>query len=49
VTELDASVGGEHGREFAATPLRVDRAMLKRVLLDQTIEMFFWVCPTFYT
>ena len=38
-TELDPSVGGEPGRECAATPLRVERAMLKRVLSDETIAM----------
>jgi len=37
--ELDASVGGAHGRACAASPWRGARARLKRVWLDQTIAM----------
>jgi hypothetical protein len=38
---MDPSLGGEHGRQFTAAPLRVDRAVLKGVLIDETIEMLF--------
>src|SRR5919197_2266744 len=39
--ERDASLTGQHGREFAATPLGMDRAMLEGVFIDQTMEVLF--------
>jgi len=38
-TELDPGLLGQHRGEFAATPLRVDGAMLEGVLINEAIEV----------
>jgi hypothetical protein len=38
---------GQYRRQFAAAPLRIDRAVLERVLIDEAIEMLFQLAGDF--
>ena len=39
--KLDIGLVGLHRSEFATTPLRIEGAMLQRVLFDEVIEVHF--------
>jgi hypothetical protein len=38
---LDAGFTGQDGRQFAATPLGREGAMLEGIVIDQVIEVLF--------